>query len=69
MSDEPSQVIARHRDEVLAMPGVTGIAWGLSPTRPGLRCIVVYGSDGTEVPATLDDIPVELVISGEFHAK
>lgn len=69
MSDEPSQVIARHRDHVLALPGVTGIAWGLSPTQSGQRRILIYGSEGTEVPATLEHLPVELVVSREFHAQ
>lgn len=69
MSDEPSQVIARHREELLGIDGVHAVAWGLSPTVAGKACILVYGSANAEVPDSLDGLAVELVESGEFHAR
>lgn len=65
--NEPSEVIAHHRDQLLAIEGVTGVAWGLSPTIAGRQCILVYGSAGTSLPESLDDLPVELIVSGEFR--
>lgn len=68
MSEDPSEVIARHREELFGLEGVRAVAWGLSPTVPGKACILVYGSAEAAVPDFIDGLPVELVESGEFHA-
>ena len=68
MSEDPSEVIARHRDDLLSIEGVTGVAWGLSPTVSGKACVLVYATAGTALPDHLEGLPVELVVSGEFHA-
>lgn len=68
MSDEPSEVIARHRDELLGIEGVSAVAWGLSPTVAGRACILVYALPGTPVPESVEGIPVELVPTEGFAA-
>lgn len=66
-----AQVIAAHRDEIMAIPGVVGMYEGLTPDgRPVLRVMVVERRPEIErrVPRTLDGYPVEIEVTGEIRA-
>ena len=66
-----SQVIKDHADEVMAVPGVVGIASGL--TNDGTPCILVLvARDSAElrkhIPEQLDGHPVIIDETGEIRA-
>jgi hypothetical protein len=65
------QVLERHRDRILRIEGVVGIAVGLSDRRPGTPCIVVYADLERwpdELPRDLEGHPVEVHRTAGFEA-
>jgi len=63
-------VMKRHTDELMAVPGVVGVAEGKSQGRP---CIMVFVVDKNsellrQVPNTLEGYPLLVEESGEFRA-
>ena len=69
--DDVRTVLARHEHELMAIPGVHGVAVG-SAAAHGLgdgACIVVYASNdrvGDDIPAMLDGASVCVVNAGPF---
>jgi len=65
------EVKRRHEVDLLKTPGVVGIGIG---RKDGRDCIRVYVERETPkvlaaVPRSLEDIPVEIVVSGPFRAR
>jgi hypothetical protein len=58
----------RYTERLLRSPGVVGTAVGLGPG--GIAAVQVFtrGTDVTGLPATLDGVPVALVVTGEIRA-
>lgn len=64
------QVIERHRAELLAIPGVNGVAAGR--TQDGRSAVLVYGNTKerpAQLPAELEGYPVEFHRTGDFRAR
>lgn len=69
MADHTIQaVLERHKDELMAIPGVVGLAEGRCNGRP---CIKVYVTKKPEmagkIPARLEGFPVRVEATGEFR--
>jgi hypothetical protein len=65
------EVKDRHEARLMRKPGVVGVGIG---QKDGKECIRVYVEDGSPkvlaaLPHTLEDVPVEIVISGTFRAR
>jgi uncharacterized membrane protein YiaA len=63
-------VLKKHTDELMAMSGVVGTAQGLCDDKP---CIKVYVVAMTlelqkKIPKSLEGYPVDVEVTGEFHA-
>ncbi|MEW6207609.1 MAG: hypothetical protein AB1631_04530 [Acidobacteriota bacterium] len=61
-------VLEANREKILKIPGVVGVALGISPTRPGERCILVYIDTETRPPAlppVIEGYSVEAVKTGK----
>ncbi len=61
----------RHEARLMNIRGVVGVGIG---RKEGKDCICVYVSEDnprilTAVPRTLEEIPVEVVVSGVFKAR
>lgn len=70
MADERltlADAVAAHQAELLAMPGVVGVAGGLSHAHPGETVILVYVTAPTELPPTLSGFIVEVVPTAGFE--
>ncbi|MEA3276269.1 MAG: hypothetical protein U9Q81_13460 [Pseudomonadota bacterium] len=52
----PSDVIAKHRQKIMALPQVEGMALGSCPDKPDSHCIVIY----TTSEAWPDGLPQDL---------
>lgn len=65
------EAVDRHRERLMQLPGVTGVAVGLSKTDISKRCILVYVTID-EWPAGLERVidghPVETVKTKPFRA-
>jgi 1-acyl-sn-glycerol-3-phosphate acyltransferase len=69
--DQPvAQVLARHTERLLAIPGVTGTAEGRSGGRACILVLVAQMSPELErvIPAELEGIPVEIRETGPIRA-
>ena len=65
------EVKRRHEAHLLKTPGVVGVGIG---RREGKDCIRVYVSEDTPkilsaLPRSLEEVPVEVVVSGPFKAR
>ena len=65
------EVKRRHEGRLMRIRGVVGVGIG---RKDGKDCIRVYvGEDSPKVlaalPRILDDVPVEIVVSGTFKAR
>lgn len=65
------EVKRRHEADLLKTPGVVGVGIG---RKEGRECIRVYVSEETPkilavLPRSLEDVPVEVVVSGRFKAR
>src|SRR5262245_13514098 len=63
------QVLAVHRDSLMALPGVVGTAIGLCQ---GERCIKVFLADSTsksKIPSMLDGYPVVAEVTGRIQPR
>ncbi len=63
-----SQVLERHQNELMAIPGVVGIAEGRCDSVP---CIKVFIARSTpeitgKIPHVLEGVPVSVEVTGEF---
>lgn len=62
------EAVDEHRKEIMAIDGVVGVAVGLSPNRPDLKCILVYVTMGEwppDLPTELEGHPVDIVKTGK----
>lgn len=65
------QVLDRHTDRLIAIPGVAGIARGEANGRPAIQVLVVKATPEllSQLPTSLDGYPVQVVESGTFEAQ
>lgn len=64
------QVLKEHTEELMALPGVVGVAQSLCDERD---CIKVYVANMTpeleqKIPKELDGYQVDIEVTGEFRA-
>ena len=64
------EVLKRHTDKLMAVPGVVGVAEGKSHGKPCIRIFVIDGnSESLELlPDNLEGYLVNIDESGEFRA-
>jgi hypothetical protein len=66
------QVVEEQRKAIMQIPGVIGIAVGMSRLNPGEKCILVYTSSSewpVGLPRKLGSYPVEIDRKSKgFHA-
>ena len=64
------EVLKRHADELMAAPGVVGIAEGKSHGKPCIKVFVTAKADKvlTKMPRTIEGFPIHIEESGEFRA-
>ena len=64
------QVLERHRDALMAVPGVVGTAIGVSRGQPCIRVYVSTANEspGPTLPQTLDGVPVVVTATSAFRA-
>jgi hypothetical protein len=65
-----AEVLHKHADRILAIPGVVGVAQGLCDAQP---CIKVYVIKRTpelteKIPKLIEGLPVDLEETGEIRA-
>ena len=73
MTDHDARaVLEAHRSRLMKVPGVVGVSFGISPSDPGKRRILVHTtSEGQplDLPRVLDGFEVEVVrVPGGFRA-
>ena len=63
-------VLKRHTDELMAVPGVVGIAEGLSQGRPCIKVFVVDKNSGVvrQIPESIEGCLIQVEESNEFRA-
>jgi hypothetical protein len=63
--------IQRHSAELLEIPGVVGVAEGLSDGRPVVQILVARVTPALEarLPRTLESHPVVIIETGEIRAQ
>lgn len=69
---DPREAIERHRQRLMQIDGVVGVAFGAPTGSPERRCILVYATVDDwppELPRQLEGYPVELQKSTGFHAQ
>ena len=66
-------ILEAHRKRLMEIPGVVAVSFGISPTDPLKRCILVHATtEGwpNDLPRTLDGLDVEIVrVPGGFRAR
>ena len=64
------EVLKRHTDELMAMPGVVGVAEGKSRGRPCIKVFVVERNPELlrQIPDTIEGYPLQVEESGELRA-
>ncbi|HKZ88922.1 MAG TPA: hypothetical protein VJ300_01560 [Thermoplasmata archaeon] len=65
------EVKRRHEASLLRTAGVVGVGIGQKDGKPCVRIYVTEDSPKVlaALPLTLDDVPVEIVVSGPFKAR
>ncbi len=65
------EVKRRHEVKLLTMPGVVGVGLGRIEGRECIRIYVAEDSPKVRaaLPQNLEDVPVEIVVSGSFEAR
>ena len=63
-------VLKRHTDELMAVPGVVGIAEGLSQGRPCIKVFVVDKNSEVvmQIPESIEGCLIQVEESNEFRA-
>ena len=61
----------KHEERLMGLPGVVGVGIG---RKEGRDCICVYVTDDNPkilaaLPRTLEEIPVEIIVSGSFTSR
>jgi len=68
---EIRQILERHRDRLMGIDGVVGVAVGRSSSDPGRFCVLVYATTRERpagLPETLDGYDVEVRKTSGFRA-
>jgi len=65
------EAVSRHAPDLMALPGVVGVAQGQCGGRPCIRVYVIEKIPELEqkIPARLDGFPVVIDVTGEIRAK
>ena len=68
---EVEEVLDRHREALMAVPGVVGTAIGLCEGTPCIRVLMTAASSAAtdEIPRVLEGFPVHVESSGPFSAR
>ena len=63
------EMLKRHTDELMAVPGVVGVGEGKSRGRPCITVFVVARTPDLlrQIPDTIEGYPVQIEESGELH--
>lgn len=66
-----TQVLARHTDSLMAIPGVVGVAEGRVHGEPAVQILVARDSPELrrQLPVTIDGYPVDVIESGVIEAQ
>ena len=66
-----SATIERHSGELLDIPGVVGVAEGISDGRPVVQILIARRTQElvSRLPRTLDGHPVVVIETGEIRAQ
>ena len=61
----------KHESRLMSMPGVVGVGIG---RKEGRDCICIYVNDDNPrilaaLPRTLEEVPVEVIVSGPFTTR
>lgn len=62
------EVQERHTEKLMAKDGVAGTAVGLGSNGTRAILVLLERSDVPEIPANLEGVPVQSVVTGAFHA-
>jgi len=64
------EVLKRHTDELMAVPGVVGVAEGKPRGRPCIKVFVVERNPELlrQIPDTIEGYPLQVEESGELRA-
>ncbi len=58
------EILDKHRETIMKVPGVIGVGVGLSPSKPGKKCILVYMTGDErpeELPERIEGVDVEMI--------
>jgi hypothetical protein len=62
-------VLERHREELMALPGVAGVGEGRCNGKPCIKVYVKGKETGGKIPAEIEGFPVSVEETGEFRTK
>ena len=62
------EVHARNTNRLMAIKGVQGCAVGMDLTDKPVITVFTAGHGAIGIPAKLDDVPVQVVVTGKFYA-
>jgi len=62
------QVQGRHTPQLLRVPGVVGTATGIDPSGHAVLVVLTQSTDITGIPGVLENVPVNVRVTGEFQA-
>lgn len=65
------EVLARHTDSLMAIPGVVGVGEGRLDDRPAVQVLISQDSPAIRrnLPTQLGGFPVQVVVSGVIRAQ
>lgn len=58
------EILDKHRESIMKIPGVIGVGVGLSPSKLGKKCILVYITSDerpAELPVQIEGVDVEMI--------
>jgi len=69
-SDTIEQVVNKHTDELMSIPGVVGVGQGLCDNKPCIKVYIIENSleTDTKIPSSLDGYKVSTEVTGEIWA-
>jgi len=69
-SDTIEQVVNKHTEELMAVPGVVGVGQGLCDNKPCIKVYIMEKSPESDrrIPSSLDGYKVSTEVTGEIRA-
>lgn len=66
-----TEVLARHSDSLMAVPGVVGVGEGRLGDRPAVQVLISQDSPAIRgrLPTELGGYPVQIVVAGDIRAQ